>query len=102
MRVTANAMDMHVNVNNYVKENNQNLANSGEKFYENLKTWTKGANGESKLVSLSEMPTGAVYLSSNESKDRLIDTEKMEMPGTVRIKDMAEKMAVGSHIDLVL
>ncbi|MBQ4283563.1 MAG: hypothetical protein IJB96_06520 [Lachnospira sp.] len=96
MRVENSAIVAQMNRDNYINSQRDHMAqnsNQGEAFYEKLKTWTKGANGESKLVSLNEVPTGAVYLASNESRDRLIDTEKLE-------KNSASKL--GQFVDVTL
>ena len=105
MRIMANAVDMHSNYNQYISNQRNNMHNSVEgatkgEFYERLKTWTKGENGESKLVSLKDVPTGAIYLASNEAKDRLIDTEKLNKDGSVTLKNNFNMPS--KHIDVLL
>lgn len=111
MSYVVNAVDMHSNYNSYmmnqkneyavrqISSNDSVAIEARGEFYEKLKTWTKGENGESKLVSLKDVPTGAIYLASNESRDRLIDTEKLE-DGSVTLKDRSG--ATGKHIDMML
>ena len=77
-----------------------------DEIFDDLRVWTKGPNGEDRLVSLLESDVGAIYLGYTDTEFTLNNFESNEVNGMVRSTGvfLKESGGVGTvqHVDLAL